>query len=215
MQPVFFFDWDGTLADSMPICIAECHLALQAVGLPDLPDEVVKKCNGPTYREGCDVLNIPPALREAFMAQRMAIGLSLVPTTQRLFPGIREMLDALHGKAQLVIVSNGQDAYLQKSVDAMEVRRYFTHIQANRPGYTKAQLIEGLLREIRPERAVMIGDRLSDIQSGRANALPTIAACYGYGNEAEYAQADHRAESPAALTCLLLEKFCQIEHPFA
>ncbi len=61
----------------------------------------------------------------------------------------------------------------------------------------------------------MIGDRLSDIQSGRANALPTIAACYGYGSEAEYAQADHRAESPAALTCLLLEKFCQIEHPFA
>lgn len=208
MQPVLFFDWDGTLADSMPICIAECHLALRAVGLPDLPDEVVMKCNGPTYQEGCDVLNIPPALRETFMAQRMAIGLSLVPTTQRLFPGIREMLDALHGKAQLVIVSNGQDAYLQKSVDAMDVRKYFTHIQANRPGCTKAQLMDGLLQEIRPKRAVMIGDRLSDIQSGRANGLPTIAACYGYGNEAEYAQADFRVGSPEELTRQLLEMFC-------
>lgn len=215
MQPVVFFDWDGTLADSMPICIAECHLALQAVGLPDLPDEMVMKCNGPTYQEGCDVLHIPPALREDFMAKRMAIGLSLVPTTQRLFPGIREMLDALRERAQLVIVSNGQDAYLQKSVDAMRIRDAFTHIRANRPGYTKAQLIHELLEEMGPERAVMVGDRLSDIQSGRANGLPTIAACYGYGNEAEYAQADFRVQTPAELTCLLLEKFCQIEHPFA
>ena len=48
MKPVIFFDWDGTLADSMNPCVAEIRQALITMRLPDLPDDVLRQCNGPT-----------------------------------------------------------------------------------------------------------------------------------------------------------------------
>lgn len=203
MQPVIYFDWDGTLADSMPICIGECRMALKALGLPDQPDEVIRRCNGPTNEEGCAILNVPEALREEFVRVRLASGLSLVPTLQRLFPGVREMLEALRGRAQLVIVSNGLSVYLEKSLHTLQLEGVFDRVQGHLPGRTKAELLGDLLRDMRPERAIMVGDRLGDILSGKANGLPTVAACFGYGDEREYAQADLRADTPEALTALL------------
>jgi len=49
----------------------------------------------------------------------------------------------------------------------------------------------------------MVGDRLGDITAGKANGIPTVAACYGFGNEEEYAQADYRADSAEEMTTLL------------
>ena len=48
MKPVIFFDWDGTLADSMNLCVAEIRQALITMRLPDLPDDVLRQCNGPS-----------------------------------------------------------------------------------------------------------------------------------------------------------------------
>lgn len=33
-KPVIFFDWDGTLADSMPLCIEQIRGTLAEMGLP-------------------------------------------------------------------------------------------------------------------------------------------------------------------------------------
>ena len=53
----------------------------------------------------------------------------------------------------------------------------------------------------------MVGDRIGDIRAGRENGLTTIAAAFGYGNDAEYAEADLRADSIAQLQETLLH-FC-------
>ena len=107
-RTTLFFDWDGTLADSMSVCIGECRLALARMGLPDLPDEVIRQCNGPTYAEACDILRVPRAQQEAFMAARQKAEMELLAQTQRLFDGVRDMLEALRDRAELVIASNGQ-----------------------------------------------------------------------------------------------------------
>lgn len=38
-----------------------------------------------------------------------------------------------------------------------------------------------VLDQMRPQRAVMVGDRKGDFLAGRDNGLPTVSACYGYG----------------------------------
>ncbi len=53
-RPIIYFDWDGTLADSMDLCIAECREALLAMGLPDLPDDVIRQCNGVPFSDWYD-----------------------------------------------------------------------------------------------------------------------------------------------------------------
>lgn len=205
MKPVIFFDWDGTLADSMPLCIQQLQAALERVGLPPKSPEELALCNGPTYEESVGVLHIPPDKAQAFLDARLKAELALVPKVQRLFPGIREMLTALRPVADLVVLSNGLPEYLSLSLRTLSLTECFTRVQPAIPGKTKAEALAMLLKEMRPDRAVMVGDRLGDLNAGRANNLPTVAACYGFGTPQEWVEADRQAESVEQLTTLLLD----------
>ena len=112
MKPVIFFDWDGTLADSMNLCVAEIRQALITMRLPDLPDDVLRQCNGPTFEQSLDILHIPHDRAQEYMTTRLTAELALVPTVNRLFPGVREMLQTLREYADLCIVSNGEHDYI-------------------------------------------------------------------------------------------------------
>ena len=46
-RPTIYFDWDGTLADSMPLCIAHIRQTLEELGLPPKTNAETAKCNGP------------------------------------------------------------------------------------------------------------------------------------------------------------------------
>ena len=80
----------------------------------------------------------------------------------------------------------------------------FRRIVWSHPERTKTQNLAGLIAELQPERAIMVGDRIGDIRAGKSNGLPTVAAAFGYGSDAEYAEADFRADTMAALQELLL-----------
>lgn len=204
-RPTIFFDWDGTLCDSMALCIEENRTALLRMGLPDQPDEVLRRCNGPTFEEAAPIIGIPADRLEEYCRIRLGCALALVPRVNRLFPGAREMLLSLRGKADLCIVSNGTREYLTLCLTQFGLEGVFHRMAWSRPGHTKTENLAQLMSELRPERAVMVGDRLGDILAGRENGLPTIAAAFGYGNEAEYAQADARADSMATLQGMLLQ----------
>lgn len=202
-RPVIFFDWDGALADSMPLCIAEIRLALERMSMPELPEALIAQCNGPTYEESVGVLGIPEERAKEFLHERKEAEMALVPTVQRLFPGVRGMLDSLRETADLAIISNGMPEYLTLSLRVMGLEKAFVRVQGQIPGKTKGEALSVVLAELTPSRAVMVGDRLGDLLAGRQNGLPTVAACYGYGNEAEYAHADWQARTVAELTTLL------------
>ena len=204
-RPVIFFDWDGTIADSMPLCIGEIRLALERMGLPVPPVERLMACNGPTYEESVAVLGLPEERGAEFLRLRKEAEMELVPQVQQFFPGIRQMLDELRTFADLAIVSNGLQEYLELSSHVLGVEDCFIRLQAHIPGKNKAEALALLLDELKPDRCVMVGDRLGDIDAGKANGIPTVAACYGFGNDAEYAQADYQAATVADMTVLLKE----------
>ncbi len=209
-KPVIFFDWDGTLCDSMALCIQENRMVLERLGLPPVPEETLRACNGPTFEEAAPMLGVPPERLEEYCRKRLECALSIVPTVNRLFDGAKELLAALAPYADLCIVSNGTAPYIRLCKDVFGLHGVFRRTVTSHPERTKTQNLALLLAELRPGRAVMVGDRLGDIRAGRDCGLPTIAACFGYGSEAEYAQADHRAESMAELQQMLLA-FCQQE----
>jgi len=207
-RPLICFDWDGTLCDSMNLCIAENRRVLELMGLPGVPEETLRRCNGPTFEEAAPMLGIPPERMEEYCRTRLACALELVAEVNRLFDGAKELLAALAPHADLCIVSNGTAPYLARCKDVFGLHGVFLRTVTSRPDRTKSQNLAALLAELQPERAVMVGDRLGDLMAGRDNGLPTIAACFGYGSEAEYAVADVRARTMAELQQRLLE-FCQ------
>lgn len=204
MKPVICFDWDGTLCDSMSLCINENRTTLARLGLPPQPDEVLRQCNGPTFEEAAPIIGIPPERMEEYCRVRLAAALELVPVVNRLFDGVYDLLDALRGKAEVCIVSNGTAEYLSLCMKTFGLEGAFARIVPCHPERTKAQNLALLLADYPGAPAVMVGDRLGDLRAGNACGIPTIAAAYGYGNDAEYALADHRAGSMEELTELLL-----------
>ena len=204
-RPTIYFDWDGTLADSMPLCIAHIRQTLEELGLPPKTNAEMAKCNGPTYQESVQVLGIPDNMAEAYLETRQRVELALVNEWQRLFPGIREMLQSLAPLADLVIVSNGLPDYLHASMQKTGIAEYFTRVQPLIPGKTKTQALRMVVDEMQPIRCVMVGDRRGDVRAGRDNGLPTIAACYGYGLPDEWALADRQAYSVEQLQQQLMD----------
>lgn len=203
-KPIIFFDWDGTLCDSMQLCIEENRTTLLTMGLPDQPDEVLRRCNGPTFEEAAPIIGIPAERMAEYCRIRLSCALTLVPKVNRLFPGAKELLSALKDRAELCIVSNGTREYLTLCMQQFGLEGVFRRMAWSRPERSKAQNLAGLLAELQPERAFMVGDRIGDIRAGQANGLPTIAAAYGYGCDAEYAEADFRADTMAELQAMLL-----------
>lgn len=205
MRPVIFFDWDGTLCDSMQLCIEENRATLAAMGLPDQPEDMLRRCNGPTFEEAAPILGIPADRLGEYCRIRLSNALTLVPTVNHLFPGAKEMLLTLRGHADLCIVSNGPESYLTLCMRLFGLEGVFRRVVWSRPDRTKTENLAALLTELHPARAIMVGDRLGDLRAGRANGLRTVAAAYGYGNDTEYAEADFRADSMAELERLLMD----------
>lgn len=154
MKPVIFFDWDGTLADSMNLCVAEIRQALITMRLPDLPDDVLRQCNGPTFEQSLDILHIPHDRAQEYMTTRLTAELALVPTVNRLFPGVREMLQTLREYADLCIVSNGEHDYIALCLQVFGLTDVFVRTATSVPGRTKGENLRALLDDLRPERAV-------------------------------------------------------------
>ena len=203
-KPVIFFDWDGTLCDSMRLCIEENRNTLRILGLPDQPDEVLRQCNGPTFEEAAPIIGIPPERLDEYCRVRLSCALDLVEKVNLLFPGARELLTALKPYADLCIVSNGTEAYLKKCLKHFGLEDVFRLVVWCHPERTKTQNLALAISELQPERAIMVGDRLGDFRAGKGNGLPTVAAAFGYGNSVEWAEADLRADSMAELQSLLI-----------
>lgn len=204
-RPVICFDWDGTLADSMPLCVAEVRRTLRQMGLPEQPEEVLRRCNGPTYEDAAAIVGVPFDRVAEYMDIRLRAGMELCPTVNRLYPGAREMLESLRGRAMLCVVSNGQREYIDLCLRLFGLEGVFTRTEAFRHGRSKAQALAEVLADLGASQAWMVGDRLGDIEAGKANGIPTIAACYGYGTPDEWNAADRQAATVAELGNMLLE----------
>ncbi|MGN1019137.1 MAG: HAD family hydrolase [Aristaeellaceae bacterium] len=207
-KPAILFDWDGTLADSMDLCIGEVRLALTRMGLPVPPEAVIRQCNGPTFEESIPLLGIPRERAEEYLRVRLQAGLELCPRVNRLFPGVREMLLTLRERADLCIASNGTADYLALCQRVFGLEGVFRAVRAAQQGRTKAGAVADILAEVRPCAAIMVGDRLGDIEAGKANGLPTLCAAYGYGDAGAWAAADQAAENVAELQ-RRLERFIE------
>lgn len=205
--PMILFDFDGTLADSMLLCVMELRETFRAMNLPEPPEAELRKCNGPSHEEAAELLLIPRELQPEFLRIRVSFQEKLMDACQRIYPGVPRMLEILSACADLAVVSNGRGEYVEKSLRRWNIGQYFWEARGGEPGRTKGQLVGELIQKRRPVRAAMVGDRLCDIQAGRENGLYTIAAAYGFGTPEEWREADRQAASVEELTGACLE-FC-------
>jgi phosphoglycolate phosphatase len=216
MKKFWFFDLDGTLADTdgdirLSWKAAMAELGLFAAGFDE------KFVAGPPIEEMARRLfpdaytpELGLALREAFGRHYDTGGF---PAT-REYPGVLDRVRALKAQGACVcIVTNkrykGACALAEKFAwgDVFD-GVYAGDMYQDDPAIGKLRkgaLLRRLTRHLQapPDACVMVGDTISDFEAARENAISSVAVSWGYGTPAERAQADVRIETPAALSSAL------------
>ena len=208
-MPALIFDLDGTITDSKPGIVGCLSKVIEAYQISYSGS--LGRFVGPPVEEWTVEL-----MPEASEAARAGLARDYRACYDRegwknnsVFDGVREMLTELRRQGfPLYVCTSKQQHFAVRILEAFELAGLFAAIYGDKAEFAnhgKAGLLASLLREHGLERdsVWMIGDRIYDFQAARANHIRCLAAGWGYGSAAEYAQADAIAATPAELLPLL------------
>jgi phosphoglycolate phosphatase len=210
---VLLFDLDGTLTDPRSGIVRCMKHALDRLGVPCPPDDVLASFIGPPLRG--TFASLLATSDRSLIEQAMALYRDEYGKAglfeNHVYAGVAQMLDQACELASAAFVATAKPRiYADRIVRRLGLERYFAAVYG--PDLSgglddKADLLAHLLasENVSPERAVMIGDRAGDVVSARANRVRSIGVLWGYGSESELknAGADALCGAPAELATSL------------
>lgn len=185
---LLIFDWEGTLVDSTAYIVK---------GIQQVAGEL--KLNVPTAQSIADVigLSLPQAYNalfpnaehslNEFIQCYQQLALHVTPQKDVLFPGIKELLRALHEQNYLLAIATGKSrASLNAALQELQLTHYFASTRCADETYSKPhpQMVYELLDElmIEPHQALLIGDSEFDLQLASNAGIDAIAVANGNQN---------------------------------
>ncbi len=120
------------------------------------------------------------------------------------YAGIPEAMDQLHALGyQTAVCSNSNIRYITMCVTAIGLKDKMDYLQELEAGMdNKGQSLGKLLKEVSPDKAIMVGDTLLDRQAAIDNQIPFIGCAYGF-RPYEMEQVEHTVESASQLPRLI------------
>ncbi len=213
----FLFDMDGTLLDSTTAVVdavaagltrAYVHHQLPPVE-PDLA--LISRCMGLAthayFEQAYASDSVPEILQDEFAlsygrytAEEEVAAIDRGET--RLYDGVAETLTALKDRGHtLLLFSNAGEIYFDAVVQGHGLKQWFTRTlcveRARRDGLAmdKNAMVRVMIDD--PANAIVIGDRIHDIDAGRLAGARTIGCLYGFGEASEFDTADWTVDAPA------------------
>jgi len=178
------FDFDGTIADTLPLSfelyneIAEHYNFISADDseLPQLMNmsiaEILKLKDIPLYL-------VPISLLHA--KKKMKKRLSEVKT----FAGIRDFLYNLKNAGyHLSIISSNSKENMIKFFEMNDIK-VFNYIYSSTSLFGKDKLIKHYLKAVKttPEKVIYVGDEIRDIEAARASHIKVISVTWGFNDK--------------------------------
>ena len=123
-----------------------------------------------------------------------------------LFPGTEETLAYLNQQGYRIgLESNCSMRYFGnvKSVFNLEPYLDISQCIGEKEGLNKISIISNFIKILKSKKAVVVGDRFYDVESGKANNCVTIGCLYGYGKKEELVDANYLIEDIRELKTLL------------
>jgi phosphoglycolate phosphatase-like HAD superfamily hydrolase len=191
------FDFDGTVADTLPICIEAFQHTFERYGGPQLDAAGVRSLFGPT-EEGV-LATALGADADAALETYLDEYTRLHYTCPAPFPGIRGMLDTLRNRGvPLAIVTGKGPRSVRISLDYVGLGGYFDPVEAGSPrGTIKGEAMTRVAAAwgMAPGRIVSIGDHRNDINEARKAGTVPVSVVWAHPESADLL----RAEGPEAL----------------
>lgn len=187
------FDLDGTLIDSAPDLQALLAPTLAAAGRRPLTIAETRDCIGfgmiKLVEGAFKVTGAPlaPERHDAVIAEFRARYEVAEPVHTRLYPDVPETLAALKPGRRLAMCTNKPARATARVLAAFDLLRFFDGISGgdsvavHKPD--PQHFWDAVSRAGGSPRAVMIGDSETDVATGKAAAVPTVALSYGYAHQ--------------------------------
>jgi len=125
----------------------------------------------------------------------------------KIYPGVIDTLELLKDYKK-AIISNKYEAYCIRALNELGLKGYFDIIVCSdtipekKPSPIPVIHVLSSLN-VKHEEAVIVGDSLIDIMTGKASSLITVAVTYGYGQSDFYKKADYVIEKMPELLDIL------------
>lgn len=213
MYQYILFDLDGTLTDPREGITKSVQYALAKMGIdePDLTS-LEHFIGPPLYDEfrrcyGFDDTQAKQAVA-AYRERFSAIGWQ----ENLLFDSVPSVLKSLRSTGKiLAIASSKPTVFVDKILDLFEITQYFDVISGatlDSTISTKTQVVERALQMLavtERKSAVLVGDRMHDVEGAHACAIDCVGVTFGFGGlqELQQAGAEHVVQNFSELMHVL------------
>lgn len=188
------FDFDGTLADTLPVCYIAFRKVFEEYLGNEFEDREIAQLFGPS--ETGILQRMIPDRWEGALQRYLELYQASHSSTNTEIPGVRTLLSMVMGNElpMAVVTGKGLES-AQISLKYLELDKYFQIVEAGKAeGADKPAAIERVLHhwEVSPETVCYVGDSTYDIRAAKEAGVYPIAACWAAPERA----ADLKREEP-------------------
>ena len=202
-KKVMIFDFDGTLADTLPLLVNILNRLSGKYGYKTIEESDLNTLRGKTSKEilkslGISLLKLPFVVRNVRQELRREIEFI------RPIAGIRTMLFQLKKRGhKLGIVTSNSEENVKKFLEANNLQ-YFDFVCSGSSIFGKAGLLKSLMKSqhLKPGEAVYVGDETRDIDAARKARVKIISVSWGFNSRQilEKEKPDFLIDAPGELT---------------
>jgi phosphoglycolate phosphatase len=188
------FDLDGTIIDSRVPFVTSMNYALAANGHQQRePQELLPYLGPPTRIALAELVGDDDDLIGPTLATYRDHYARTSTETTLVYDGIPELLQSLHGRVLLAVATSKIATSAVILLEHLGLAQLFDVISGpleSALAEPKAVTVAHALAALGgPQRPVMIGDRLYDVEGAREHDVPTIGVLWGAGSEQELREA--------------------------
>lgn len=179
------FDFDGTLADTVPTITSTAREVLAHHGLTDEAMGDLTRLVGPPFPQAYEwVYGFSAEEAAQITAEYRAIYNEIGAAAWPLFPGAREMLERVRAAGRLLAVaSSKQMRLIERALSDDGIAGLFDVAlgKTSDAEGDKVSLIRRAMEElgVGPDETVMVGDRHHDVEAAAACGVPCVGVTYG------------------------------------
>ncbi len=181
MIKAVIFDFDGTIGDTLPLCIAAFRKAIEPLTGKSISDEEIVATFGPS-EEGT-IMALIPEFYEQGLSNYLKYYKELHGMCPEPFDGIKSILRFLKESNVITALVTGKgEKSCNISLTYYNLEDSFGLIKTGSPkGQRKVEGIREVLEyfNLKSNEVIYVGDTVSDIHCARKAGVPIISATWG------------------------------------
>ena len=212
---LFIFDLDGTLVDTKENIACAANYTMEKMGFSTIPFATVCSFVGDGSKRLLERCFTHHGIKDHLYQQAWDIFFDYyynnVEQCTQLYPGTLEVLQQLHGKHHMVVLTNKPQQMADKLLKFLQIDNYFTDVIGGGDDSSKLKPnphhLLCLVEKYNSQTSIMVGDSKVDIRVAKNAQIPSIAFTHGFGKTEELGEANFIVDSFAEFHELIKKQY--------